>query len=372
MASILKKSLLSTALLAMCGMAFAKEIIDIAGRSVKIPDTIDKLVLGEGRMVYALSLLQENPVKNVIAWRNDLLRTDPDTVTKLSEKFPETKNIPTLGNPYASEVNLETLIKLKPDVYLLNIGNLLKAQESGMIGKLEKAGIPTVFIDFRQHPTANTVPSMLILGEVVNEPAKAMKFINFYRKQMGLVSNRISQVKDADKPLVFIENAAGLIPDKCCNTYGQQNFGQFVSLAGGVNWGSKKSSGFKLKVNPEVIFSEPFDVIIGTGSNWSQSYPDTKAVTLGYHAKPEQVQQQLAFLANRKGWSELQAVKNKRFYSIYHQFYNSPYHFIAVQTFAKWLHPELFADIDLEKNYKDFYGEFLPIKHSGLFWGQLK
>ncbi len=323
-------------------------------------------------MIYALSLLQSNPVKDVVAWRNDLIKNDPDTVRKLTEKFPETKDIPDLGDPYTSDVNLESLIKLKPDVYLLNFGKLPKAKESGLIEKLDKAGIPTVFIDFRQFPTLNTVPSMLILGDVLNEQAKAMKFINYYRKQMALVNNRVNVMKEEDKPLVFMENAPGLFPDECCMTYGQQNFGKFVTLAGGHNWGSGKSSGFKVKANPEVIFSEPFDVIIGTGANWKSAYEGSQAVNLGYFANPETVQEQLANLANRKGWSKLKAVKNKRFYSIYHHFYNSPYHFIAVQAFAKWLHPEVFADLDVEKNYKEFYAEFLPIDYSGLFWAELK
>lgn len=367
-----KKLLLAAVLLATSFSAMAKEVVDIAGRSVTIPDKVERIVLGEGRMIYALSILQANPIKNVVAWRSDLLMNDPDTAKKLTDTFPATKKIPDLGDPYASDVNLESVIKLKPDVYLLNIGNLLKARESGLLTKLAKAKIPTVFIDFRQFPTENTVPSMLILGEVVNEQTRALKFINYYRQQMALVKNRLLKLKDADKPLVFMENAAGLTPDKCCTTYGQQNFGKFVALAGGNNWGSRVSNGFKVKANPEVIFSEPFDVIIGTGANWKGAYKGAETVSLGYFANPKEVQSEIKNLANRKGWSELKAVKNKRFYSIYHQFYNSPYHFIAVQVLAKWLHPDIFADVDVEKNYQEFYKEFLPINFSGMFWAQLK
>lgn len=40
----------------------------------------------------------------------------------------------------------------------MNLGDLLKAQESGIIEKLDEAGIATVFVDFCQDPPANTVP----------------------------------------------------------------------------------------------------------------------------------------------------------------------------------------------------------------------
>ena len=372
MKSIFSKSLLSAAVLLFSTVSPAKEIVDIAGRTVNIPDNPHKLILGESRMIYALSILQKNPIKDVVGWRTDLIKNDPDTYKKLSDIFPETKNIPALGDPYTSDVNLESIINLKPDVYLLNIGKLLKAQESGLIDKLKKVGIPVVFIDFRQHPTENTVPSMLILGDVVNQQQKAMKFINYYRKQMALVANRINEMKESDKPLVFMENAAGLYADKCCMTYGQQNFGKFIALAGGHNWGSTKSSGFKFKANPEVVFSEPFDFIIGTGANWKAAYKGSHPVTLGYFANKKEVQSQLEYLAHRKGWSSLKAVKDKHLYSIYHQFYNSPYHFMAVLAFAKWFHPELFKDVDLDKTYREFYAEFLPIPYSGIFWAKLQ
>ena len=39
-------------------------------------------------------------------------------------------------------------------------------------------------------------------------------------------------------------------------------------------------------------------------------------------------------------------MKSKRFYSIYHQFYTSPAHLVALQVFAKWLYPQTFADLD--------------------------
>jgi len=144
-----------------------------------------------------------------------------------------------------------------------------------------------------------------------------------------------------------------------------------VDLAGGRNWGSAKTPGFTAKVSLEAIFADDPEIIIGTGANWAEANPATVAVLFGYEADEKMVQERLGALANRPGWPELSAVKNGDFHSIYHQFYNSPYHFVAMQAFAKWLHPELFDDIDPTATWEELHDRFLPIDVSGVFWGSL-
>ncbi|MEM9442948.1 MAG: ABC transporter substrate-binding protein, partial [Pseudomonadota bacterium] len=53
-------------------------------------------------------------------------------------------------------------------------------------------------------------------------------------------------------------------------------------------------------------------------------------------------------------------------------FYNSPYHFVALQTFAKWFHPDLFEDVDPIANFEELHDRFLPIDFSGVFWASLE
>ena len=189
---------------------------------------------------------------------------------------------------------------------------------------------------------------------------------------MKLIYSRVQGIADEDKPIVFIERAAGYNPGKCCNTFGAANLGRLVDLSGGRNWGSLKSPGYSTEVSLEAIFSDDPDVIIGTGANLAEANPATEAVLFGYEADEAMVQERLGTLATREGWPELSAVKNGRFHSVYHQFYNSPYHFVAMQAFAKWMHPELFADIDPDATMKELHDTFLPIDYSGVFWGSLK
>ncbi|MCG3267881.1 ABC transporter substrate-binding protein [Yoonia sp. I 8.24] len=348
-------------------------VTDIAGRVVEVEHDPSHVVIGEGRMIYSIALLdQENPFQRVVGWKDDMVNYDPDAYRKYLEVFPEIADLPSFGSPYNDEWNLEAVISLGTEVVLMNLGNLLKAQESGIIEKLEEAGIATVFVDFRQDPTQNTVPSLQLLGRIFDRRDEADAFGDYYQEQMKLIYSRVQEIPVEDRPIVFIERAAGYNPAECCSTFGAANLGRLVDLSGGRNWGSAKTPGFSASVSLEAIFSDDPDVIIGTGANWAEANPATTAVLFGYEADAAMVEERLAALAARDGWPELSAVKNGRFHSVYHQFYNSPYHFVAMQAFAKWLHPELFEDVDPDATMAELHDRFLPIDYSGVFWGTLE
>lgn len=367
-------ALAASACLASAPSALAETITvtDLAGRTVEVEKDPSAIVLGEGRMIYTLALLdRENPFERVVGWKNDMILYDPDAWRKYEEKFPEATDIQRLGSPYSDEWNLEAVISSGTEVVFMNLGNLLKAQESGIIEKLEEAGVATVFVDFRQDPTQNTVPSIQLLGRILDERDNADAFTDYYNAQMKRIYAAVDGIPTEDRPVVFIERAAGYNPNKCCGTFGSANLGRLVELAGGRNWGSQKFPGFGGNVSLEAVFADDPAVIIGTGANWAEANPETTAVLFGYEAGKDGVQERLGALAERDGWSELQAVKSGRFHSIYHQFYNSPYHFVAMQAFAKWLHPELFEDLDPEATMAELHQRFLPIDYSGVFWASL-
>lgn len=347
-------------------------VTDLAGRTVEVEKDPSAIVLGEGRMIYSLALLdRDNPFERVVGWKDDMILYDPDAWRKYEERFPAASDIQRLGSPYSDEWNLEAVISSGTEVVFMNLGNLLKAQESGIIEKLEAAGVATVFVDFRQDPTQNTVPSIQLLGRILDERDNADAFTDFYNAQMKRIYAEVDRIPVEDRPVVFIERAAGYNPNKCCGTFGSANLGRLVELAGGLNWGSRKFPGFGGNVSLEAVFADDPAVIIGTGANWAEANPETTAVLFGYEATDEAVQERLAALAEREGWPELQAVQSGRFHSIYHQFYNSPYHFVAMQAFAKWLHPDRFEDLDPDATMKELHDRFLPIDYSGVFWASL-
>jgi iron complex transport system substrate-binding protein len=69
-------------------------------------------VLGEGRMIYSLAVLDENPFERVVGWKDDLILYDPDAYRKYQAVFPEAADIPNLGSPYAADC--QSAFKIAP------------------------------------------------------------------------------------------------------------------------------------------------------------------------------------------------------------------------------------------------------------------
>lgn len=353
--------------------AEALTLTDIAGREISLPELPSRIILGEGRMMYAIAPLTDgNPFEKVVGWKDDLILYDPDAFRKFEAAFPQdAKRMVNFGNPYAGDFSVEAVLENKADLVLLDLGNLFKAEETGLIEKLDKAGVPVAFIDFRQNPTENAIPSMLLLGRVLGEEKNALEFIDFYVAQMRKVSNVVASIPAEERPLVVVENAAGWQTDFCCSSFGPYNYGRFVELAGGSNYGSTLASVYSVEINLEGIISADPDVIIGTGANWAEARPEVTATLLGYEGDAEENNKRITALAERPGFKDMRAVQEGRMHSIYHQFYNSPYHFIAIQQIAKWLHPDEFADLDPQSTFDTLHAKFMPYDNSGQFWVSL-
>lgn len=174
-------------------------------------------------------------------------------------------------------------------------------------------------------------------------------------------------------PLVVMENAAGWQQDFCCNTFGSYNYGRFIELAGGVNYGSTLANAYSAEITLESIIAADPDVMLSTGANWAEARPEVTATSLGYDDSEAVNQERLQTLAARPGFSTLRAVavEEGRFHSIYHQFYNSPFHFVAIQQVAQWLYPEEFSDLDVEDTMLRNHDRFLPDDYEGQLWVSL-
>lgn len=357
------------------GMAKAQDkitVTDLAGRTVEVPHGAKKVILGEGRMFYATVVLdKDNPFSQLAAIGDDLPKFDPDTWDKYLARFAEAKDVPMIGAAASSDFSVEKALELDVDVLVATLGFYDKIKETGIIDQLEKAGVPTVFVDFRERPTQNTVPSVLLLGRIFGKEAQAQAFADFYMAEMRKVYMVSSRLKPSERPTVFAERAAGLDPAVCCNTFGNFNFGEFIAEAGGFNIGTKYIAGVSGVLNPETLVVEDPDYIFATGANWSNSNPGNIAVWLGYSMTEEKAREQLRGLMQRTGFPELRAVKEGNVMAMYHQFYQSPYHFVSVQALAKWLHPDKFADLDPHATFRTLHEKFLPIDVSGVFWTEL-
>ncbi len=353
------------------GIAEAGETIkikDITGREVEVNVPVERVILGEGRQIYFTGALDTDaPFKRVVGWRDDFQKADLDGYNIYLKKFPEMEKIPTFGGMKDGTFDIEQAVALKPDVIIMNTEAKSATEESGYIEKLAKVGIPLVYIDFREKPMQNTDESMRIIGKLYGEEARAEEFVKFHDEQLARVTDVLAKAGDLKKPVVFMERAGGY-SDDCCMSFGNENFGKMVELAGGINMAKDIIPGTFGTVNPEQIIASNPDQVIVTGSNWELYVPGGAWVGVGPGADKAKANEKLAALMKRPAFTGIKAVTEGNVHAIWHQFYNSPYQFVAVQQIAKWLHPDLFADLDPEATFKELHERFLPVAyHTGYF-----
>jgi iron complex transport system substrate-binding protein len=347
-------------------------ITDITGRNVDVQVPVEKVILGEGRQIYFTAALDtEAPFKRVVGWRDDFEKADNDGYHQYLEKFPQMEKLPTFGGMKNGTFDVEQAVALNPDVIILNLDAKTATEDGGYTEKLAKVGIPIVYVDFRDKPMENTETSMRIIGKLYGKEARAEDFIKFRAEQIALVTDKLAKQKDLKRPVVFMERAGGYSED-CCMSFGSENFGKMVEIAGGINMASDIIPGTFGTVNPEQIIASDPDQVIVTGANWELYVPGGNWVGVGSGADPEVTSEKLANLMKRPGFTNIKAAKNNNVHAIWHQFYNSPYQFVAIQQIAKWLHPDLFKDIDPDATFKELHDRFLPVDYRPGYFVSLK
>ena len=355
------------------GFAHAEMMLltDIAGRSVSVNVPIQRAVLGEGRQLYIIAALdRENPTKRIVGWRKDLKEADPATYKAYLAKFPEFADVPTFDGLEQSLIDIETTIAQKPDAVFLNIGIKKAVEEANYVEKLGALDIPVIYVDFRNDPERNTEPSIRLFGKLFDQEARAEAFIDFRAEEIARVTDKLL-LTDVNRPKVFSDRAAGFYED-CCHSFGAGNFGAMVEMAGGENIAKDLIPGTFGQINAEqVIVSNP-DHIIVTSAQWDAYVPGGRWVPVGPGADANLVKSKLEYYPTRPAYLGIAAQKSHAFHAVWHQFYNSPYQFVAIQKMAKWFHPDLFTDLDPDDTFRELHDRFLPIDYQPGYFGSLQ
>jgi iron complex transport system substrate-binding protein len=345
-------------------------VTDVAGREVAVNVPVQKVILGEGRQIYLVSILDsDDPFRRVVGWREDFSQADPDNYAIYLEKFPQMADIPTFGGFKDGTFDVEQAVALAPDVVVMNIESKQATEDARYIEKLAAVGIPVVYVDFREHPFVNTEPSMRLFGKLFGKEDRAEDFIAWRAAQIERVSAVLTKA-GPERPSVFIDRAGGY-SDDCCMSFGDGNFGKFVEMAGGRNIAKDIIPGTFGTVNPEQIIASDPDHVIVTGGYWEAYVPGGKWVGVGPGRDATEALRKLEALTQRVAMSGIKAVETNQVHAIWHQFYNSPYQFVGIQQMAKWLHPTLFADLDPEATFRELHERYLPVSYRPGHWVSL-
>ncbi|WP_425406669.1 ABC transporter substrate-binding protein [Hwanghaeella sp.] len=350
--------------------AQVQAIVDIEGRRVDINLPVRRVLLGEGRLLHLVAaVVGENPLDHVAAWRDDLIEADPASYRQYLEVFPDLENLPRFSGQEDSLLDPESAIALDADAVLLNVDARPAMEDAGLEEKLAAVGIPLLYIDFRHDPARNTEPTIRLLGRLFDQEKRAAEIVAFRKREIDRVTKTVD-AHDPERPRVFIERVGGYTDD-CCLSFGDGNFGKFVELAGGENIAKSAIPSTFGQVNPElVIAADPAHVVV-TSAEWEAYVPGGRWIPLGPDADINKARNKLEWYLTRPAYTGTRAGRERKFHGIWHQFYNSPFDFIAIQRLAKWFHPTLFTDLDPDETFRNFHDRFLPVSYRSGYWVSL-
>lgn len=347
-------------------------VTDLAGRSVRLPAQVERILLGEGRLLPALGIVERgDPARRLVGMMGDFEQLDPDGYAPWLARFPSLGRVPRLGRSVAGSFSDEKALALRPQVAIFGLGSGHGPGERDRetLARLEAAGVAIVFVDFRHDPLVNTPRSVQLLGQVLGNPAAAEAFSRYWREQLAVVQQRLAGQPPG--PLVFLESRVGLSADCCESLVGM--LGKLVDAAGGQNLAKGLIPGEHGRLNPELLLARQPQVYIGTavGSVSTQASAPQRIV-LGAGAGEALARASLQRSLQRPAVQALTAVRQGRAHALWHHFYNSPFNVAAVQVLAKWLHPTLFADLQPRRTLETFHTRFQPIPLQGEYWVSLQ
>jgi iron complex transport system substrate-binding protein len=367
-------ALLSTLFCLQAFATFPTVVTDLAGRKVTINKLPEHVILGDSRYLNALSVIfPEDPTHNITAMLSDLKNIDFGTYNAYEARFPNIQQIPIIGRTSVQSFSVESAITLGADLAIFSLdGHGPNAHHSDIISTLEKAGITVIFVDFRQHPLENTLKSINLLGEVFHRQDAAQRFGAFYSKELQKVTEELKTLTSEPNKEVFIHSRVG-VSNSCCETMVRGMMADFVNTAGGHNIAEAIVPGAAGVMNLEHLLTNQPDVYIATAvgskgmpsEGTEQEFP---YVMLGANTPESDALSSLRDALLRNNLQHLDAVIAGNAHAIWHGFYNSPLNVAAIQRIAKWLHPDIFVDLDPDATLARIFEEFQAIEQTGTYW----
>lgn len=336
--------------LAVQATTYPLTVKDMDNQTVVINHEPRHVILQDGRDIMTLALLdRDNPFNRVIAWNNLLKKQDEQTWDVLRKAWPAAEKIPDMGFSDQGEVNNETVIASQPDLMIAQLRAKPALEQTGVVRRLGELHIPIVFVDYELHPLQNTLPSVTLLGKILNQEANAKAYTDFAQQRLDNIAHIAAS--QAKKPVVFIEPIAGVggTTGACCFTHGHNGWGGLVEAVGAKNIGSDLLTGASGYISPEKVIAMQPDYYLMTGSKRGNS--DNPLIPFGYNTDPAAIKGKFNTLLQRNAVAAIPAVAAGHVAGIYHHFYNHPWNIVGLEILAHVLYPQATPRLDPTADY---------------------
>lgn len=308
-------------------------ITDGSGAEVKIPSKITRIADAWGA---------HNEILATIGAADKIVATTltPNVRPWLYKANPVLKNAVTTFSIDASEVNVEELLKTKPDIVFMSLNDKLAKQITDL-------GIPAVQLKITDLESLKEC--VRLTGTIVGGDAKdsAEKYISYLDEKMKMISSVTSKIPQEQKPkILHIASFSPLTVDgkDAIITSG-------IEIAGGINvadiTGKSKTTSLEqvFQWNPDMILMGR--VLSGNGLNNSAQVSDTDA----------------SKIMNDPIWNQLNAVKAEKVFinpdGAFSWDRYSAEEALQLQWMAKLINPDKFTNIDMVKETRYFFKTFM-------------
>ncbi|MEM1047785.1 MAG: ABC transporter substrate-binding protein [Pseudomonadota bacterium] len=337
-------------------------VTDVLDRTVEIPENPQRILLGFYFEDF-FAVGGPDAYDRVVAisreawegWRNQQWKAYAAAVPRIAE-------VTDVGEVDSGTFSLEAALATRPDVAL--IADWQYTALGDTVGRLEAAGVPVVVLDYNAQTVDRHVASTRALGKVLGIEDRAQALADLYAGAVADVRARVSEAEARPKVHFELGNKGA---DEPGFSWGDVMWGRLVEVAGGTNIAKDKVAKWA-PVEPEYVLAQKPDFVFLAGSGWLGR---DNVVLLGPGVDAETTHARMAPYLQRPGWAELPAVKQDRVFGVYHGGTRTLYDFTFLQFIAKALHPDLFADVDPQKNLEDFFDQYMPIKATGTYMTQM-
>lgn len=308
----------------------AREITDMAGRKVTVPDTIRRVFSGSPPSTYMLYAIDPG----LLVGLNYAPREEEKRFLR-----PEYTRLPVTGGIFGQSrsINMEALLALKPDLVLL-----WNWKDGGvglqMAERLHKSGIASVFVDLEH--LDKCPEAFIFLGDLVGRAERGRVLANYARDALRKVSAIAAAIPDRERRTVYYaEGTDGLATERETSVHAE-----LINLAGGknVHHGEALDNMGMEKISLEQILIYNPQVIVAQERTFFDS------------------------VTNDKRWQGIRAVKERQVLMIPHvpfNWFDRPPSFMRLLG-LKWLTNRLYPKrypLDIVKETKEFYRLFLGV-----------
>ena len=316
-------------------------ITDHADREVEVPAEINRIVVAD---IYPMASV----LTVFLGSAKKLVGIDPVCMSAaesglLGELFPEILDADT-SFMNGADLNVESLLALEPDVVFCSAGN------SELITTLENAQIPAVGIspskwDYDILETYDQWTALL--SQMFPENSNKSEEISAYSKEVyEQVQEMVKDIPQEEKKKVLF---LFQYDDQQMVTSGKHFFGQFwCDAVGALNAAEEiEVDNSNAVINMEQVYQWNPDVIIIT--NFTPTQPEDL-----YHNA-----------VGGDDWSTVKAVQDKQVYKMplgtYRSYTPSADTPVTLYWMAKTVYPDLFPDLDITKEVKDYYQDLYQV-----------